>query len=386
MADPAKPRFSSEIIAELRHRVISHNETTSDPVDRVSLGQLKGLYKRWYGGQNPHEHALAFLDKHLENRRRNAGPPVSAAQQAEGAVPARILPAPVRVEPVLIAGEEITPADRSADITTTLQATVIALRAELAAARAEISAQHLEIETLKARLPTEITPVEDDPVKARALIRALHRQHGNPLTEGQCRALDQLASEACGTETVSGELQAIAAITVGMVRGEAWYGSATTRKADLEAVAKDIERLVKRLNRLNFRILLAAIGSDDAPSDAPASGPVLTKSFFERKLALDLFLEILEALRRAVVRLAAAETPRPRGRPQIDDPVRLAIEKLALLWRGQLGRSVTGSGKAGEFGDLVHHFFQALGPEVATRQQVTTALRHFIADARAAAG
>lgn len=57
--------FSREIIGELRARVVAHNRAVDDPDREIKLGPMKGLYKRWYGGRDPHAHALAKIDEHL---------------------------------------------------------------------------------------------------------------------------------------------------------------------------------------------------------------------------------------------------------------------------------------------------------------------------------
>lgn len=57
-----RPAFSAALIAELRSRVIAHNEASPD---KVTLNQLKKLYERAYKGPHPGERALAKVDDHL---------------------------------------------------------------------------------------------------------------------------------------------------------------------------------------------------------------------------------------------------------------------------------------------------------------------------------
>lgn len=64
-----RAQFSPAVIGELRYRVIQHNEALGGDDGRVKLGELKHLYKRWFGGRNPHLHALEKIDKHLEGLR-----------------------------------------------------------------------------------------------------------------------------------------------------------------------------------------------------------------------------------------------------------------------------------------------------------------------------
>jgi hypothetical protein len=58
----SRPAFSAALIAELRSRVIAHNESSSD---KVTLNQLKKLYERAYKGEKPAERALRKVDEHL---------------------------------------------------------------------------------------------------------------------------------------------------------------------------------------------------------------------------------------------------------------------------------------------------------------------------------
>lgn len=64
-----RAQFSPAVIGELRHRVIAHNEALGKDEGRVKLGELKHLYKRWFGGRDPHHHALNKIDKHLTSLR-----------------------------------------------------------------------------------------------------------------------------------------------------------------------------------------------------------------------------------------------------------------------------------------------------------------------------
>jgi hypothetical protein len=69
-----KATFSSEVIEDLRKRVISHNKeiraiAANESAALVKLSGLKGLYKRWYGGKEPHQHALELIDRHLAESR-----------------------------------------------------------------------------------------------------------------------------------------------------------------------------------------------------------------------------------------------------------------------------------------------------------------------------
>lgn len=64
-----KAKFSPAIINQLRDRVIRFNEALPDisrEASLIKLQTLKGLYKRWYGGKDPHSHALHKIDEHLE--------------------------------------------------------------------------------------------------------------------------------------------------------------------------------------------------------------------------------------------------------------------------------------------------------------------------------
>lgn len=64
-----KPIVSAQVIGELRHRVIAHNEALPEDLraeHRVKLNDLKKLYRQWYGGRDPHQHALALIDARLE--------------------------------------------------------------------------------------------------------------------------------------------------------------------------------------------------------------------------------------------------------------------------------------------------------------------------------
>lgn len=61
--------FNRDIIGELRNRAIAHNEAVSVPEDRVKIGQLKVLYKRFHAGTDPHFHALTKIDEQLQQIR-----------------------------------------------------------------------------------------------------------------------------------------------------------------------------------------------------------------------------------------------------------------------------------------------------------------------------
>lgn len=64
-----RAKFSPQIINQLRDRVIRFNEALPDAsreASLIKLQNLKGLYKRWYGGKDPHAHALHKIDEHLE--------------------------------------------------------------------------------------------------------------------------------------------------------------------------------------------------------------------------------------------------------------------------------------------------------------------------------
>ena len=92
-----KARFSPQIIGELRHRVIHHNSLLRDagaPELLMKLGALKGLYQRWYGGKNPHEHALNKIDDHLAALRdglakAEARDPATGKFESSGSGPVR---------------------------------------------------------------------------------------------------------------------------------------------------------------------------------------------------------------------------------------------------------------------------------------------------------
>jgi hypothetical protein len=58
-----RPTFSASLIADLRNRVIAHNESCQD---KVTLNQLKKLYERAYKGDAPGERALRKVDDHLD--------------------------------------------------------------------------------------------------------------------------------------------------------------------------------------------------------------------------------------------------------------------------------------------------------------------------------
>ncbi len=57
-----RPTFSAALIAELRNRVIAHNESSPE---KVTLNQLKKLYERSYKGERPADRALRKVDEHL---------------------------------------------------------------------------------------------------------------------------------------------------------------------------------------------------------------------------------------------------------------------------------------------------------------------------------
>lgn len=68
-------RFTPTVIAELRHRVIAHNEALPAAIREAALtklGTLKGLYKRYHNGASPHEHALRKIEAHLDRQRDQA--------------------------------------------------------------------------------------------------------------------------------------------------------------------------------------------------------------------------------------------------------------------------------------------------------------------------
>jgi hypothetical protein len=67
-----RPRFSAEIIGELRHRVIDHNKATPDPAFHVKLGELKGRYEHCFRRKGSHAQVLAEIDAYLEHQRRQA--------------------------------------------------------------------------------------------------------------------------------------------------------------------------------------------------------------------------------------------------------------------------------------------------------------------------
>jgi len=56
--------FTSGLISDLRQRVIAHNEAPGAAPTR--LGELKKVYQGAYRGQNPGEHAMGAVDRHLE--------------------------------------------------------------------------------------------------------------------------------------------------------------------------------------------------------------------------------------------------------------------------------------------------------------------------------
>ncbi len=56
-------RFNGDIVGELRRRAIDHNK--AHPGAPVRLHKLKGLYKRWHNGAEPHRHALEQIDAFL---------------------------------------------------------------------------------------------------------------------------------------------------------------------------------------------------------------------------------------------------------------------------------------------------------------------------------
>jgi hypothetical protein len=63
-----KAPITPQVIGELRRRVIHHNEHLDPALHATGLTRLqtlKGLYKRWYGGKEPHTHALVMIDQHL---------------------------------------------------------------------------------------------------------------------------------------------------------------------------------------------------------------------------------------------------------------------------------------------------------------------------------
>lgn len=71
-----KVAFSPPVIAELRRRVIEHNEllksagaSAKRETALTKLTSLKDLYKRFYNGADPHQHALMHIDAHLERLR-----------------------------------------------------------------------------------------------------------------------------------------------------------------------------------------------------------------------------------------------------------------------------------------------------------------------------
>ena len=72
-----KPKFDRDVIGELRRLVIAHNQATPASTCHVKLGQLKGLYKRYFNGRDPHAHALAKLDEHLERLHRRGEMPAA---------------------------------------------------------------------------------------------------------------------------------------------------------------------------------------------------------------------------------------------------------------------------------------------------------------------
>ena len=46
-----RPTFNIQVIDELRRCGSAHNEATPNPAFHVKLGQLKVLYKRWFGSK-----------------------------------------------------------------------------------------------------------------------------------------------------------------------------------------------------------------------------------------------------------------------------------------------------------------------------------------------
>jgi hypothetical protein len=271
---------------------------------------------------------------------------------------------------------------------TALRKMVVELRAELVQAQAEIRRQCAEIKVLKTKLterPTEPTaPQPDDPERVHRLIRAVHDATAGSLDGRLIGALDRLATDVFGSTAMSEQLRFIASIVTGLAAGEAWYGSSTARKADLAALARNLARVESGFRRLNYRTQLALItppSSSFAALEPHAATPTAdsTKLLFERTAALHLVRETLGEIRKQAARVAESETPRPRGRPGIADPVGFGIEMLAESWVGRTQQPVTGSRNAGQFGDLVHRFFAALELPVAPPATVATALRAFVA-------
>jgi hypothetical protein len=69
-----KPAFTPAVIDQLRQRVIAHNSALNGvPRDTygVKLGKLKGLFRQFHSGKG-NEHALAKIDQHLDDLRRDA--------------------------------------------------------------------------------------------------------------------------------------------------------------------------------------------------------------------------------------------------------------------------------------------------------------------------
>lgn len=65
-----RPRFTADLIGELRHRVIAHNQGGHAP---VKLQALKDVYSRHYRGRNPEAHAMAKVDAHLAGLAKAGG-------------------------------------------------------------------------------------------------------------------------------------------------------------------------------------------------------------------------------------------------------------------------------------------------------------------------
>lgn len=79
-----KPKFSPQIITELRTRLVQHNRAMADqPAFQVNLRMAKRLYQTWFGGKpDPVMATLAKIDAHLADQR-------SAAVLAKASQPRR---------------------------------------------------------------------------------------------------------------------------------------------------------------------------------------------------------------------------------------------------------------------------------------------------------